>query len=136
MNNNTHIRIFDRLKAGDINGIKVECLDLIGMCYKSLGQKPDKEQMKGMAILFYNDLITYHKNMSMEEVGFAINQGLRKAEDGISVFINVRTWSVWLNDYKKNAIKKRANRQKTDFQLHKENQKAIAQTINKAKLLK
>ena len=120
----------------DIENLKTECLDLIGMCYGSLGQKPNKEQMKGMAILFYNDLLQYHRNLTMQEVAFAINQGLRKAEDGISVFINVRTWSVWINDYKKNAIQKRANRQKTDFQLYQENQKLIAQTINQAKRLK
>tara|TARA_R100000479_G_scaffold167431_1_gene107841 strand:- start:226 stop:618 length:393 start_codon:yes stop_codon:yes gene_type:complete len=130
------MRIFDRLKAGDTTNLKLECIDLIGMSYTSLGQKPDKEQMKGMAQLLYNDLIMYYKNMTMEEVAFAINQGLRKAEDGVSVFINVRTWSVWLNDYKKNAIQKRANRQKTDFQLHQENQKALANTINKAKQIK
>tara|TARA_E500000318_G_C3564248_1_gene214925 strand:- start:2130 stop:2528 length:399 start_codon:yes stop_codon:yes gene_type:complete len=129
-------RIFDRLKANDINNIKLECLDLIGMCYASLGQKPDKEQMKGMAQLFYNDLIQFHSNMTMEEVAFAINKGLRKAEDGTSVFINVRTWSVWLKDYKQNAIQKRRLNQLTDFQLHNRNQKAIAETINKAKLLK
>lgn len=130
------MRIFDRLKAGDTTNLKLECIDLIGMSYTSLGQKPDKEQMKVMAQLLYNDLTMYYKNMTMEEVAFAINQGLRKAEDGVSVFINVRTWSVWLNDYKKNAIQKRANRQKTDFQLHQENQKALANTINKAKQIK
>ena len=119
-----------------INKLKLECLDLIGVCYASLGQKPDKEQMKGMAQLFYNDIINYHTNLTMQEIAFAINKGLRKAEDGTSVFINVRTWSVWLKDYKSNAIAKRRQNQITDFELHKQQQKQIASTINKAKRIK
>jgi len=130
------MRIFDRIKAGDINKLKIECLDLIGVCYASLGQKPDKEQMKIMAQLFYNDLVTYHTNLTMQEIAFAINKGLRKAEDGTSVFINVRTWSVWLKDYKTNAIEKRRQNQITDFELHKQAQKQIASTINKARRIK
>ena len=130
------MRIYDRLQEGDINKLKLECLDLIGVCYASLGQKPDKEQMKGMAQLFYNDIINYHTNLTMQEIAFAINKGLRKAEDGTSVFINVRTWSVWLKDYKSNAIAKRRQNQITDFELHKQQQKQIASTINKAKRIK
>lgn len=130
------MRIFDRLKTGDSNSLKLECIDIIGMSYASLGQKPDKEQMKGMAQLLYNDLINYHSNLTMQEVSFAINKGLRKAEDGISVFINVRTWSVWLNDYKKNAIEKRRLNQQTDYQLHQQGQKALANTIKKARQIK
>ena len=130
------MRIFDRLKTGDSNSLKLECIDLIGMSYASLGQQPDKEQMKGMAQLLYNDLINSHSNLTMQEVSFAINQGLRKAEDGISVFINVRTWSVWLHDYKKNAIEKRRLNQQTEYQLHQQGLKAISNTINKAKRIK
>lgn len=136
MKNADEIRIYDRLKANDINNIKVSCLDIIGVCYASLGQKPDKEQMKGMAKLFYEDVIAYHSNLTMGEIYYAINQGLRKAKDGTSVFINVRTWSVWLNDYKQKAIDKRSQNQKTDYQLYKQGQRAIAATINKARQIK
>ena len=45
------MRIFDMLKAGQDEYILSESINLIGMCYTSLGQKPDKEQMKGMANL-------------------------------------------------------------------------------------
>ena len=64
------MRVFDMLKAGQVNEVKIFCIDLVGMCYTSLGQKPDKEQMKGMAQLLYNDLITYHSNLTLDEINF------------------------------------------------------------------
>ena len=130
------MRIFDMLKAGQVNEVKLFCIDLVGMCYTSLGQKPDKEQMKGMAQLLYNDLITYHTNLPLDEIKFAFDKGLRNAEQGTSAFINVRTWSVWINDHKQNEIRMRGQNRLTAFQLHKQGQKAIAETINKAKRLK
>ena len=130
------MRIFDRVKAGDINSLKLECIDLIGMSYTSLGQKPDKEQMKGMAQLLYNDLINYHSNLTMQEIAFAFDKGLRNAEQGTSVFINVRTWSVWIKDYKDKAIEKRRQGRETEYQLHQQGQKALANTINKARQIK
>tara|TARA_R100001163_G_scaffold11860_1_gene10954 strand:- start:16679 stop:17143 length:465 start_codon:yes stop_codon:yes gene_type:complete len=129
-------RIFDRLQDNDIQNLKIECLDIIAMCYTSLGQKPDKEQLKGMSILFYNDLINYYTNMTMHEVAFAINKGLRNADEGNSVFINVRTWNVWLKNYKKNAIEKRRLNQHTEYELYKNTQKLISKTINAAKRIK
>ena len=130
------MRIFDMLKAGQVNEVKLFCIDLVGMCYTSLGQKPDKEQMKGMAQLLYNDLITYHTNLTIDEIKFAFDKGLRNAEQGTSAFVNVRTWSVWINDYKQRAIEKRRQGRLTEYQQHREGQKAIAMTISKAKRLK
>ena len=130
------MRIFDMLKAGQVNEVKLFCIDLVGMCYTSLGQKPDKEQMKGMAQLLYNDLITYHTNLPLDEIKFAFDKGLRNAEQGTSAFVNVRTWSVWINDYKQRAIQKRGQGRLTEYQQHQEGQKAIAMTISKAKRLK
>jgi len=130
------MRIYDRLKAGDINTLKLESIDLVGMCYAALGQKPDKEQMTGMAQMLYNDLITFHTNLTMEEVKFAFDVGLRNPEQGTSAFVNVRTWSVWINDYKQKAIQKRSQNRLTEYQLHQQGQKALADTINKAKRLK
>lgn len=130
------MRVFDMLKAGQVNDVKVFCIDLVGMCYTSLGQKPDKEQMKGMAQLLYKDLITYHTNLPINEIKFAFEKGLRDAEQGTSAFINVRTWSVWINDYKQRAIKKRSQGRLTEYQQHQQSQKAIAMTINKAKRIK
>lgn len=130
------MRIFDMLKAGQVNEVKLFCIDLVGMCYTSLGQKPDKEQMKGMAQLLYNDLITYHTNLQLDEIKFAFDKGLRNAEQGTSAFVNVRTWSVWIKDYKQRAIEKRRQGRLTEYQQHQEGQKAIAMTISKAKRLK
>ena len=59
------MRIFDMLKAGQDEYILSESINLIGMCYTSLGQKPDKEQMKGMANLLYQDIINYHTNLTL-----------------------------------------------------------------------
>ncbi len=130
------MRVFDMLKAGQVNEVKIFCIDLVGMCYTSLGQKPDKEQMKGMAQLLYNDLITYHSNLTLDEIKFAFDKGLRNAEQGTSAFVNVRTWSVWIKDYKQRAIEKRRQGRLTEYQQHQEGQKAIAMTISKAKRLK
>ena len=130
------MRVFDMLKSGQVNEVKLFCLDLVGMCYTSLGQKPDKEQMKGMAQLLYNDLITYHTNLTIDEIKFAFDKGLRNAEQGTSAFVNVRTWSVWINDYKQRAIEKRRQGRLTEYQQHIEGQKQIALTIQKAKRLK
>lgn len=130
------MRVFDMLKAGQVNDVKVFCIDLVGMCYTSLGQKPDKEQMKGMAQLLYNDLVNYHSNLTMQEIAFAFDKGLRNAEQGTSAFINVRTWSVWIKDYKDKAIEKRRQGRETEYQLHQQGQKALANTINKARQIK
>ena len=130
------MRVFDMLKAGQVNDVKLFCLDLVGMCYTSLGQKPDKEQMKGMAQLLYNDLITYHTNLTIDEIKFAFDKGLRNAEQGTSAFVNVRTWSVWIKDYKDKAVEKRRQGRLTEYQQHIEGQKQIALTIQKAKRLK
>ena len=130
------MRVFDMLKAGQVNEVKLFCLDLVGMCYTSLGQKPDKEQMKGMAQLLYNDLITYHTNLTIDEIKFAFDKGLRNAEQGTSAFVNVRTWSVWIKDYKDKAVEKRRQGRLTEYQQHIEGQKQIALTIQKAKRLK
>mgnify|MGYP000716479265 CR=1 FL=1 len=130
------MRVFDMLKAGQVNDVKLFCLDLVGMCYTSLGQKPDKEQMKGMAQLLYNDLITYHTNLTIDEIKFAFDKGLRNAEQGTSAFVNVRTWSVWIKDYKDKAVEKRRQGRLTEYQQHIEEQKQIALTIQKAKRLK
>ena len=62
-------------------------------------------------------------------VAFAINKGLRNADEGNSVFINVRTWNVWLKNYKKNAIEKRRLNQHTEYELYKNTQKLISKTI-------
>ena len=68
--------------------------------------------------------------MTMNEVQFAIEKGIRDGED-TSCFINVRTWNVWLKQHKKSEQLKRQQRQITDYQKHEQNQIQINKTINK-----
>ena len=125
-------KIFYRFKE-DSKQLKMDCVDLIGKTYLELGQRPEKEQIVLMAQLLYDDLINYFGGLTFEEVIFAFNRGTRNAEDGSSCFVNVRTWNVWLNQYKKQAMLRRQQRQLTEFQQYKKQQKQISQTINKAK---
>jgi len=125
-------KIFYRFK-NDQKQLKLDCVDLIGKAYLELGQRPEKEQIVLMAGLLYDDLINFYGGLTLEEVIFAFAKGARNAEDGLSCFINVRTWNVWLKDYKKNAMLKRQTNQLTEFQNFKARQKQIEQTINKLK---
>lgn len=125
-------KIFYRFKH-DQKQLKLDCVDLIGKTYLELGQRPEKEQIVLMAGLLYDDLINFYGGLTLEEVIFAFVKGTRNADDGPSCFVNVRTWNVWLKDYKKNAMLKRQTNQLTEFQNYKAKQKQIEQTINKSK---
>ena len=116
--------------------IEVACLDIIGECYTSLGQKPSQEDMKDMAELFRIDVVTIHKALTLKEIRMAIYLGLRNADEGTSVFINVRTWNVWLNKFKKEKAHRLSTNQATQIQQYKTNVNQIETTINKAKRLK
>ena len=130
------MRIFDMLKQNQHALLEDKCLDIIGSCYKSLGQKPSLEDMRGMKNLFYNDVVTIHRNMTLEEIEMAMFLGLRNADAGTSVFINVRTWNVWLNDFKKEKSHRLRTNQATQLEQYKTNVNQIGTTINKAKRLK
>ena len=104
--------------------------------YIEIGQKPSDEQVKLNANLLYNDLVAYYGGMTMHEVEFVFHNGIRNAEEGTSVFINVRQWSVWLKDHKKTEALCRQNKQITKYERYRKNQKLIGTTINKAKQIK
>lgn len=118
----------------DQKQLKIDCVDLVSKCYLLLGQKPDTQQVVIMAQLLYDDLITRYSRLTMEEVTFAFEQGVRHSENG--GFVNVRNFNLWLKEFKQKEQLKKQQGLLTDYQHHKQNQKAIANTINKAKRLK
>ena len=99
-----------------------------------IGQKPDSQQIVMMAQLLYDDLINRYSRMEIDEVQFALEEGIRNA--GTSCFINVNSWNEWLKTHRKSEELKRQQRLITDYQKHEQSQKKISLTINKAKKLK
>ena len=89
-----------------------------------------------MGTLLLDDLAVNYGGLELDEVKYAFSRGIRNGEEGTSCFINVRTWSVWLTQYKKAAQLKRQQNLITDYQQYKEKQKQIGQTIKQAKRLK
>ncbi len=114
--------------------LKSDCVDLVSKCYLMLAQKPDTQQVVIMAQLLYDDLINYYGSMTMEEVSFAFEQGVRHSDNG--GFVNVRNFNLWLKEYKSKAQLKRQQGLLTDYQKHQQNIKHITNTINKAKQIK
>jgi len=125
-------KIFYRYNI-DQKKLKLDCVDLISKTYLELGQKPEKETIVLMSQLLYEDLINFYGALTFEEVIFAFKTGTRNAEDGSSCFINVRTWNVWLKDYKKSSNLRRQQNRLTDFENYNLGQKQIAKTIEKSK---
>jgi len=128
-------KIFFRYKH-DTNALKLDVYNLMTKSYIELGQKPDEKQIKLNASLLFNDLIQYYKGMTMNEVEFVFHKGIRNAEEGTSCFINVRQWNVWLKNHKNSEALKRQQKVLTDYERYEQDQKLIAETINKAKRLK
>ena len=119
----------------DLKGLKTDCVDVLSKAYLMLGQSPEAEQIVMMASLLYEDLINNYSTMTIEEVRYAIEKGIREGEES-SCFINVRSWNVWLKTHKKSEQLKRQQRLITDYQKHEANVKRLGTTINKAKQLK
>ena len=51
-------------------------------------------------------------------------------------FVNVRNFNIWIKEYRQKAQLRKQQGLITDYQYHKNNQKAITNTINKAKQIK
>ena len=119
--------------TNDETKLKNECVDIVSKCYLMLGQKPDTQQVVIMSQLLYEDLANRYSSMTMQEVSFAFEQGIRNSESG--GFVNVRSMNTWLKEYKKEAQLKRQQGLLTDYQRHNENMKLISSTIKKAKKL-
>ena len=128
-------QIWYRYKT-DRKQLNLDCIDLISKCYLELGQKPTPENIALMGTLLLDDLAVNYGGLELDEVQYAFSRGIRNGEEGTSCFINVRTWSVWLTQYKKAAQLKRQQNLITDYQQYKEKQKQIGQTIKQAKRLK
>ena len=118
----------------DQKQLKTDCVDLVSKCYLMLGQKPDTQQVVIMAQLLYDDLINRYSRLTMEEVSFAFEQGIRHSDNG--GFVNVRNFNLWLKEYHNKACLDRSQNRLTDYQRYEANVKRIGNTINKAKLLK
>jgi|TARA_R110000744_G_scaffold5556_1_gene19769 hypothetical protein len=127
------MNIFKRNNT-DQKQLKIDCVDIVSKCYLELGQKPDTQQVVLMAQLLYNELIRFHKGLTTEEVQFAFEKGIRDSDNG--GFVNVRNFNIWLKEFKTKAALRRQQRRLTDFELDRQNQKFIANTINQAKFLK
>ena len=118
----------------DQKQLKTDCVDLVSKCYLLLGQKPETQQVVIMAQLLYDDLINRYGRLTMEEISFAFEQGVRNSDNG--GFVNVRNFNLWLKEYRQQAQLKRQQGLLTDYQKHEANVKRIGVTINKAKQLK
>jgi len=124
------------LYANDKKGLEIACVDIVSKGYLELGQKPTPETIALMGTLLADDLAHNYARLELDEVQFAFSKGIRNGEQGTSCFINVRTWNVWLKDYKKSAMLQRQKNQVTEFQNYKLQQKQISHTINQVKKLK
>ena len=129
-------KIFSRVKRNDISSLKLDVYNLMTKTYIELGQKPDDKQIKLNSRLLYNDLIHYYGGMTMEEVSYVFESGVRDGTDGSSCFLNVRQWSVWLKKHKTSEALLRQTNQLTMWDRYQRSQKQISLTINQAKLLK
>jgi hypothetical protein len=118
----------------DLEQLNIDCVDLLSKCYIMLGQRPDTQQVVMMSKMLVDDLSRYYGSMEMEEVAFAFEQGIRHSESG--GFVNVRSWNIWLKEYKAKAMLRRQQNYITDYQKNQQQQKLIDETINKAKKLK
>jgi hypothetical protein len=120
--------------SNDIESLKVDCVDVLSKCYLMLGQKPDVQQVVLMSQLLLSDLANHYGSMTIDEVRFAIEKGIREGDE-VSCFINVRSWNLWIKKHKKSEQLKRQQKLITDYEKDKKNQKLIASTIKRAKLL-
>ena len=118
----------------NLEQFNIDCVDLLSKCYMMLGQRPDTSQIVMMSKFLIEDLSRNHGSMTLDEVAFAFEQGIKHSEHG--GFINVRTMSQFIKEYKKNAQAKRQQQLLTDYEKEQQNLKFIGQSINKAKRLK
>lgn len=126
-------QIWHRFNNDQAN-LKKDCVDIVSKCYLMLGQKPDTQQVIIMAQLLYEDLVNRYSALTLEEVKFAFEQGIRHSDSG--GFVNVRSMNIWLKEYKTKANLMRSQKRLTDYQRYEENVKQIGTTINKAKRIK
>ena len=126
-------QVWDRFK-NNLEQFNIDCVDHLSKCYMMLGQRPDTSQIVMMSKFLIEDLSRNHGSMTLDEVAFAFEQGIRHSDNG--AFVNVRNFNIWLKEYKQQAQLKGQQGLITDYQQHEANVKRIGNTINKAKQIK
>ena len=121
----------------DLPKLKEEAVDVLSRTFFELQQKPSVEDIIALANILVDDLAnnTKFSTLTMEDVQRAFNIGVRSG-DSASVFLNVRTWNIWLRKEKENVSKKVIEAYKQNELEYIENSKMISGTIKKAKLWK
>ena len=133
---NKEKKIWYRWK-NDLPKLKEEAVDVLSRTFFELQQKPSVEDIIALANILVDDLVnnTKFSTLTMEDVKRAFNIGVRSG-DSASVFLNVRTWNIWLRKEKENVSKKVIEAYKQNELEYIENSKMISGTIKKAKLWK
>ena len=121
----------------DLPKLKEEAVDVLSRTFFELQQKPSVEDIIALANILVDDLVnnTKFSTLTMEDVQRAFSIGVRSG-DSSSVFLNVRTWNIWLRKEKENVSKKVIEAYKQNELEYIENSKMISGTIKKAKLWK
>mgnify|MGYP003119146541 FL=1 len=121
----------------DLPKLKEEAVDVLSRTFFELQQKPSVEDIIALANILVDDLVNNSKfsTLTMEDVQKAFNIGVRSG-DSASVFLNVRTWNIWLRKEKEKVSKKVIEAYKQNELEYIENSKMISGTIKKAKLWK
>jgi len=121
----------------DLPKLKEEAVDVLSRTFFELQQKPSVEDIIALANILVDDLVnnTKFSTLTMEDVQRAFSIGVRSG-DSTSVFLNVRTWNIWLRKEKENVSKKVIEAYKQNEIEYIENSKMISGTIKKAKLWK
>ena len=121
----------------DLPKLKEEAVDVLSRTFFELQQKPSVEDIIALANILVDDLVnnTKFSTLTMEDVQRAFSIGVRSG-DSASVFLNVRTWNIWLRKEKENVLKKVIEAYKQNELEYIENSKMISGTIKKAKLWK
>ena len=121
----------------DLPKLKEEAVDVLSRTFFELQQKPSVEDIIALANILVDDLVnnTKFSTLTMEDVQRAFSIGVRSG-DSSSVFLNVRTWNIWLRKEKEKVSKKVIEAYKQNELEYIENSKMISGTIKKAKLWK
>ena len=121
----------------DLPKLKEEAVDVLSRTFFEIQQKPSVEDIIALANILIDDLVnnTKFSTMTMEDVQRAFSIGVRSG-DSASVFLNVRTWNIWLRKEKENVSKKVIEAYKQNEIEYIENARMIGGTIEKAKRIK
>ena len=119
----------------DLPKLKEEAVDVLSRTFFELQQKPSVDDIIALANILVDDLVnnTKFSTLTMKDVQRAFSIGVRSG-DSASVFLNVRTWNIWLRKEKENVSKKVIEAYKQNELEYIENSKMISGTIKKAKL--